>query len=1246
MAVFTEGTVTSVRTTATGAAPIEHRRHRVARGPDDEVPLGVASAVLAVVAYVPLLLTRVGLVALDTNDGVYLDPARTLRLAGGRWDPGYLFGSVIDRTNGYAFPMAPWFWLTHALHVPTWIAQRLWLGTIILLAGIGVMVLMRTMRWEGPGALPAALAYMLSPYAMQYLGTRSVVLLAWAALPWLIHFAARSLDSPGWSDPARFALCLATAGGGNLAASAYVLVAPAMWCLFAGVVVRDVPRRVLLRAVSRMAVISSGVCAWLIVGWAYAPRVELAHALFHDPRVDSARATTPSEVVRGLGGWETYIADSGRWASSVYHRWPAVILLSFVVPVIGLGGLALTRFRNRLYFIGLLVAGMVLSVGAAPVEHREASARLFKALTASSLGGVFAPSSRAVPLLTLALAVAFGAVVRAVIRARATAWWSAQLAAGLVLLATVPAVVTGRAIDSDLLLRDGVPGYWRQAAAAVNGMPADLNVLELPGQTPSYVWGTTNRPISASLFDDPVGLRTTPILGQRPTIDVLAAIDDQLRGQTLEPVAIAPLARLLAIGAIVVRHDDGEFQAAATEALRVLRSAASNLGDVVEVGTFRQHGPGSPGVTVFRVPGVQPRLRIFEATEATVVAADGRGLVDLANAGLLTGTELVVSTSRDGSRELADRVDPDTPVILTDSNRLERRAGIGEQPSIGATEAVSRSGPPSNWGGPPGERLGPTVGDDAAHIELPEGVSVSSSGYGAPDRFVPGDRPTLAFDGDIDTGWRVGRGASPIGERLVLQLPGPVTTEAIVLHQSAGSGAGRPITGVHLEFDGVRSQDVDLGAPANDPQATEPPAGHRVALTTRTFRTLAVEITAVGEGDPSAGAGFSEIEIPGVAPVVETLALPDELLRFGDRIATHPITVSLVRWRSGARDDDPEREIRRSFSLPTRGRFELAGAAHALAAVTEVDQTCRSDLVSIDGRAIPVRLEPGASGGLRLSGCEAVSAGPGVVTVVSSRLGAPGIEVAVDRLTMTSAAAATAAPGPATPPSRGEPEVALDGSTGLTIKLPKASAGVWLVRAASASSGWVATVDGNEVDESYPANGFGLAWPLDVGDGTRHTVVVRIPAQRRVGIAVIGSTVAGLLAVALALRRRRPSPSVDPPARVLRPRFVPVGVVALTTLVVFGVAGGTLPGLTAGAAALAIEYRRDYVPRIGWGGAVLLVAVGVAKAAWQLFAAEPAGPAWPGATPWLDILTWTAVAAAVTAGIGTATGRASTRYGP
>ena len=96
----------------------------------------VQRLVLTVVAYVPLLLNDVGRVAADTKAYLYLDPGRLLARAPYMWQPEVAMGTVTHQNIGYLWPVGPFFWFGEALGLPDWITQRLWLGSVLLAAGL------------------------------------------------------------------------------------------------------------------------------------------------------------------------------------------------------------------------------------------------------------------------------------------------------------------------------------------------------------------------------------------------------------------------------------------------------------------------------------------------------------------------------------------------------------------------------------------------------------------------------------------------------------------------------------------------------------------------------------------------------------------------------------------------------------------------------------------------------------------------------------------------------------------------------------------------------------------------------------------------------------------------------------------------------------------------------------------------------------------------------------------------------
>ena len=109
------------------------------------------------------------------------------------WDPNIGMGTVTHQNIGYLFPMGPYYWVLHLLGVPAWVSQRLWFGTILFAAGVGMLYLLRTLRVRGPGVVVATLVFMLTPYTLDFAARISVILLPWAGLPWMLALVIRAL---------------------------------------------------------------------------------------------------------------------------------------------------------------------------------------------------------------------------------------------------------------------------------------------------------------------------------------------------------------------------------------------------------------------------------------------------------------------------------------------------------------------------------------------------------------------------------------------------------------------------------------------------------------------------------------------------------------------------------------------------------------------------------------------------------------------------------------------------------------------------------------------------------------------------------------------------------------------------------------------------------------------------------------------------------------------------------------------
>ncbi len=147
----------------------------------------LAVALLAALAYVPALASSPGKMPADTKLYLYLNPARLISDAPYTFDARQFAGWVPHQVIAYLWPQGPWFWLGDTVRLPDWVVHRLWIGTLMFLAGAGVLWLCR--RRFGLGvlaSLAAAIVYQLSPYLLPYVSRTSAMLLPWAGLGWLV----------------------------------------------------------------------------------------------------------------------------------------------------------------------------------------------------------------------------------------------------------------------------------------------------------------------------------------------------------------------------------------------------------------------------------------------------------------------------------------------------------------------------------------------------------------------------------------------------------------------------------------------------------------------------------------------------------------------------------------------------------------------------------------------------------------------------------------------------------------------------------------------------------------------------------------------------------------------------------------------------------------------------------------------------------------------------------------------------
>jgi arabinofuranan 3-O-arabinosyltransferase len=1165
-------------------------------GPVERRDERVRIAVVAAVAYIPLLLSRPGSVILDTSDAPFVDPNRAMRLAAARWNPTQGLGTIADRALDDGFPMTPWMWLSHQVHIPAWIAQRLWLGTLLFVAGMGVYSLMRAIRWIGPGRVAAAVAYVASPYLLSGLGGRSVAFLAWAALPWLIADTIRSLDGPGWRAPARFALVVALVGRSNLPSLMYVLVGPALWFLSAVFATREVEWRFALRALGRMAGLSLVASAWWIIAVATDPRVALGDLAARN--VADLREFAIVDIVRGV----VETNNSG----NEYGLSTAFIVVSYLIPALSLTALCKVRFRNRLYVVALIVVGMVLAAGTSPQRDPQPYGRFLQRLLPTSIGSLFEPSVRAFPLVTLGLAIGFAAATRALTQFRRARPIVVETSAVLLALAAAPSLLFGQVLDAGLRLDTPIPDYWRQLATQLDKGSDRYNVIELPGlDSTAYNWGTTNSPISSSLLNRAVAVRTTEQPSELGTYDLVTAFDSHLRAGTLRPEAIAPLARLLAADTIVVRNDRPGEAELARETIAIL-DRAPGISPRPAIGPTDQF---PPPLSIYQVDRPLARVRTARADDVVIVAGNGDGIVDLANAGVLTGDEVVLyAASFNTVEELASVVGPDTRFIVTDSQRWEVQ-------SLGKfIDSVSATGSPS-WPLPsfPGARMIKPVADakpgsftTVGYLGAKTLVAADIPGVSS---YSPEDRVALAFDDNPTTAWRFGAAnRSGGGARATLRFDDPVDAADIQFDQPVGSPL---ITSVAVTFDGFTRALVPVRDVEGQRTATFP---------VQQFTSLTIEVVGSEPVPSGTRLAISELRI-GNRRIEERLVLPSDFVRLAPAVRSNPLIVSLTRWRDRQTAADPEASLVRSFVVPSPRTFSVSGRAHATNGKVS-SSSCRDDLITIDDRPFGVTLTAAADGTLELAGCGGLLDLDAGSYTLRTGIGV-GTDVSIDSLVLSEDRLQ------ATPSTSGLNIVIEDPRpTSFGGRFEGMSGDMWLVNSMSADPGWSAQLDSVDLNQRLLANGYASAWPLGTTDDGRHFVTVRMSSQRTINIAVMVSFAALLLAAGLGFRRSQDR-WIQPPSTPDSLRSINSTFVILSAVGLFSVAAGPLPGLAAGLAALGMEHRASLQRTIGWIPLPLVLGIGLVRGIHEAVS-DGATTWWEPSSVWPNGLTWIAVAIAVT----------------
>jgi hypothetical protein len=216
--------------------------------------------------------------------------------------------------------------------------------------------------------------------------------------------------------------------------------------------------------------------------------------------------------------------------------------------------------------------------------------------------------------------------------------------------------------------------------------------------------------------------------------------------------------------------------------------------------------------------------------------------------------------------------------------------------------------------------------------------------------------------------------------------------------------------------------------------------------------------------------------------------------------------------------------------------MDIPGMPRAVAGPAQVPASCRSDVLSVDGVAVPISISgaaasAGSLGTLALQGCgsaaHGISLGAGPHEVQTQPGFPPGVDVNVDSLVLdsapTGAALPTAASGRAQATQSGAAPtltVVRSSSTSAKVVVHHATGPFWMVLGESTNAGWHATT-GTGVDLGTPAliDGYANGWLVTPSTPGRDiAITLSWTPQRLVWVALVASGATLLLCIGLACR--------------------------------------------------------------------------------------------------------------------------------
>ena len=834
--------------------------------------------VLAVLGGVFLVVTFVqdpGQIIDDTKLPVIMAPLAWMQSALHLWNPTVASGSVQTETFGYLFPMAPFFELTHLLHIPVWCAERLWFALLLTFGAWGMIRLAEALgigkRWA---RVLGAIAFCVAPIVVDWAAI-SVDLLAVVFLPWVLRpLIVGSREGSPRRAAAKSGVAVALMGGVNATVIFSTLPLAVIWLLTrsAG------PRR---RSLTVWWIISVGLaCFWWIVptilqgkyGYNYLPYTETAAV--------TTATTSAFEALRGASFWQNYDNLGGPLIRGgwILVTSPAAIISTAVVTALGLAGL-IRRIPERLFLVASMTFGVVvIAVGysgslGGPLSHPVVR------LLSSGLGPL-RNVSKFSPDVTLPLSLGLASLVSTVSWDGVTTRWQglfsrvrprALLGAVAVIAVFLAAMPFWRLQAYPTGGFSAIPSYWTQAANWLDGHQGRQTALLVPGSNfADYTWGKPQDEPLSVLASTSTTVRSIIPFGSDGNTEMLSTIEAVLASGTAQAGTAQYLSRS-GVDYVVERNDLSERETGAPPPAQVHQVLNETPG-LVEVASFGPYLPPSQvaqgdlpvynsesslhlrPIEIFQVEPAASEVQTFPEASPVIVSGSTQSLLPISGSVLLgRAAVLAIDPHSAGASSQADAT-----WAITDGN--QRRAvafgridddvsyllGAGQRPyGLPTTTPLS---------------YGTQGATDAQTVAAPLGAaSVTATSAGSTTlQLEPSEGPASAFDGDPSTAWIASGAGHSLGQSLTINFDQPVAISRIGITPLDDSPLRPSVAELEIRTD---SGSVFRPIPVhNSPVWVTVKAGStkRLTITIRAVRTP------IRHTDPQLGIGITEVAIPGV----------------------------------------------------------------------------------------------------------------------------------------------------------------------------------------------------------------------------------------------------------------------------------------------------------------------------------------------------------------------------------------------